>query len=154
MSRVRFVDRNVLLYAASAVCGLACGACVASPTSVDPLAVGDWGGDHVLVSVSSASVAFEFDCAHGMTDTAITIDGRGHFRAPGLLVTEGGPVRQLPEAGAAVVYEGDRQGRRLDFTLTLSDASQPIGEFSAVLGAAPRLFKCFSTAAGQDEAAG
>jgi hypothetical protein len=133
---------------------LACGACTAGPSPVEPLAAGDWGGDHVLVSVSSAGVAFEFDCAHGVTDAPITIGGQGHFRATGLLATEGGPARQPPEAGVAVVYEGDRHGRRLDFTLALSDASQPIGEFSAVLGAAPRLFKCLSTAAGQNEVAG
>jgi len=123
---------------------LAGGACVASPSPVAPLAVGDWGGDHVLVSVSSASVvSFEFDCAHGATDAPITIDGHGHFRAKGLLATEGGPARQPPEAGFPVVYEGDRRGRRLDFTITLSTESQWIGNFTAVLGASPRLFKCF-----------
>ena len=131
-----------LLYAASTLCALTCGACAASPSPVGPLAAGDWGGDHVLVTVSSASADFEFDCAHGRTDAPIMLDSRGHFRAPGLLVTEGGPARQPPEAGSQVLYEGDQRGRRLDFTVTLSRDSQPIGDFSAVLGAAPRLFKC------------
>ncbi len=139
MSSVRFAHSS-LLYAASALLALSCGACAASPSPVGPLEVGDWGGDHVLVSVSSVSAAFEFDCAHGQTDAPIVIDAQGHFRAPGVLVNEGGPVREPPEPGSRVVYEGDRNGRRLDFTL--SRASQPIGTFRAVLGTPPRLFKC------------
>ena len=140
---VRLVDTNFLLSVASTLFVLACGACATSPSLVGPLAAGDWGGDHVLVSVSSVSaVSFEFDCAHGSTDAPIAIDAQGHFRAPGVLVTEGGPVREPPDAGSPVVYEGERHGQRLDFTLTRAGESQPIGDFSAVLGASPRLFKC------------
>jgi hypothetical protein len=125
-----------------AILALACGACAASPSPVGPLEAGDWGGDHVLVSVSSASASFEFDCAHGQTDAPIVIDAQGHFRAPGLLVAEGGPVREPPEPGSPVVYEGERQGRRLAFTVTRAGRPQTIGNFTTVLGAAPRLFKC------------
>lgn len=96
----------------------------------------------MLVSVSGASVEFEFDCAHGRTDAPITVDEHGHFRAPGLLVAEGGPARQPPEAGSPVVYEGERHGRRLDFIVTAAGQPQPIENFTAVLGVAPRLFKC------------
>jgi hypothetical protein len=125
-----------------AVLVLASGSCVTGPTPVGPLDAGTWGGEHVLITVASASATFEFDCAHGSTDAPITLDRHGHFRAAGLLVTEGGPVREPPEAGSAVLFEGDRRGRQLDFSVTRSGESQAIGHFTAVMGAAPRLFKC------------
>lgn len=121
----------------------ALGSCVTNPTSVAPLEAGTWGGEHVLVTVGGPSARFEFDCAHGRTDAPIMLDGHGHFRATGVLVTEGGPTRQPPVGEPAVLFEGDRHGRRLDFSVTRSEGEfQALGHFTAVLGAAPRLLKC------------
>jgi len=99
-------------------------ACAASPNAasrLDRVPNGDWGGQHVRLTVDDTGGRIEFDCAHGRLGAPLTLDGDGRFDVAGSLVSEGGPVPSL-----AVTLEG----------------GQDAGTFSLVRGGRARLVKC------------
>jgi hypothetical protein len=125
-----------------AVCSsLACGA---APTGPSTSLVGGWGGDHVSLTVSAGASHVEFDCAHGDTPSALTLDDRGVFNASGTYVRErGGPivVGQLPDSQPAV-YSGSVSGNTMALTVQLTETREVIGRFTLVRDASGRVVKC------------
>ena len=121
---------------------LALAACE-SETALDRVPEGDWGGEHVALSVAAGGASVEFDCAHGWLDDPLRLDSQQQFRSEGRYVSEGGPLPpgQEPYERPAV-YRGALAGSRLTFTVRLGDPDQALGPFSAELGVPPRLVKC------------
>jgi hypothetical protein len=107
------------------------------------LASGEWGGQHVRMSVGETGALLEFDCAHGMVDEALILDDRGHFEAKGRFVPEhGGPTRKdEAEGGLAALYRGSIEGTSLVLEVALEEGS-PLGPFRLTLGGRARLVKC------------
>lgn len=117
--------------------------CPSGPSRPNQLPLGEWGGDHVQVIVSETRTGFQFDCAHGEVGFRILLEDDGRFRANGVFVFEhGGPVTEGPEDERSAVYEGRLDGRRLTFTVMLTEERQQLGRYLAILGMPPRVFRC------------
>jgi hypothetical protein len=117
-----------------------------TPTSADAgrVATGAWGGDHIRLDVTTGGATVEYDCAHGTIDAPIVTDDGGRFSVMGSHTFEhGGPIRvgDPPDRHPAR-YDGRVAGDTLRMTVTVTDAPQIIGDFTAVFGAASRLVKC------------
>lgn len=113
-----------------------------SPSSL-PLAHGVWGGEGVVMQVSTDGAELEFTCAHGAIEAVLEVDAGGRFDLPGSYVAErGGPA---PDEGAAprrARYRGQVRGDELRLTVTLVEAGDVVGTFTLVRGRSVRLVKC------------
>ena len=104
--------------------------------------VGEWGGEHVRLTVSDGGGNVEFDCAHGTLDAPLTLDTEGRFSVPGTFVREGGPV--VPgreEDKQSVRYSGRTYGSSMDMDLA-RDQGDRLGSFRLKLGERGKLLKC------------
>jgi hypothetical protein len=120
-------------------------ACTSSPGDPGPperVPAGDWGGEHVRLTVEPSGGRIEFDCAHGTLDQPLGLDADGRFDVPGKLVGEGGPVRKDETEGARPArYRGSTDGQRLTLEVTLEGGASA-GTFSLTRGGRARLVKC------------
>jgi hypothetical protein len=107
------------------------------------LASGEWGGEHVRMSVGDAGAVLELDCAHGRVDEALVLDERGRFEAKGRFVREhGGPTRKdEADGGAPARYRGSAEGKSLVLEIALEEGP-PLGPFRLTLGGRARIVKC------------
>lgn len=120
--------------------GCASGGAV-SADKMERVPLGDWGGEHVRLTVGESSGAIEFDCAHGTLDAALEVDDEGRFDVPGSLVREGGPVVPGREDRQDVRYAGKTDGGSLDLQVVRQDG-EALGPFRLRIGEQPKLFKC------------
>ena len=105
---------------------------------------GEWGGEHILLTVSLSGGTVEYDCAHGTIDEPIAPDRDGNFTLSGTHVREhGGPVREdeIPDEQPAP-YWGWTDGDSMRLTVTLTDTGETRGPYELRLGRAPQLFRC------------
>lgn len=118
-------------------------ACTASPTPT-ALPPGEWGGEHVSLTVSARGASLDFDCARGTVDQRPLLDSLGQFTLTGVYIREhGGPIREgEPEDRHRALYFGQLDGSRLTLSIRLTDDGVQIGPYTAMLGQPPRLFKC------------
>jgi hypothetical protein len=120
-------------------------ACAGIVSSSDPKKVpeGDWGGQHVRLSVTAVGAAIEFDCAHVSLDEPLLLDEQGRFQVKGRYTRErGGPVRKGEEDDTRPAsYSGSSDGRTLTLSFT-PEGADPVGPFELERGRPPRLFKC------------
>lgn len=103
---------------------------------------GEWGGDHVALSLTSTGGSVEYDCAHGGLFQPVRPDARGAFEAAGVHVREhGGPIREdeRPDSIPAR-YTGTVRGNRM--TIRVFAAADTLGPYQLERGAVPRLLKC------------
>ena len=118
-------------------------ACTGSyaPAELPP---GQWGGEHVSLTVTPTGASLEFDCAHGTVDEAPQLDPQGQFNLRGVYVREhGGPIRDgEPEDSHPAFYFGQLQGSSVMLSIRLTDGGTQIGPYVAELGEQPRLVKC------------
>jgi hypothetical protein len=107
------------------------------------VASGEWGGEHVRMSVGDTGARLEFDCAHGVVDEALVVDEGGRFEAKGRFVREhGGPTRKDEADGAAPArYRGSAEGKSLVLEIALEEGP-PLGPFRLTLGGRARVVKC------------
>ncbi len=121
----------------------ACGAKGGDPPAVVP--AGSWGGKHVALQVTDSGGTVQFDCAHGQITAPLSLDAQGRFETTGVFVREhGGPIREgEPDDSHPAVYQGQLQGNDLTFSVRLTDDGTEAGPFTASLGAAARLFRCY-----------
>ena len=106
--------------------------------------IGDWGGPHLAMSVTSNGASLEFDCAHGQFDEPLRPDRQGRFAVHGIYVAEhGGPTRkgETPKSRAAA-YTGTIKVDQMTISAKLLDADQEIGTFVVRRDQPARLFKC------------
>ena len=104
---------------------------------------GEWGAEHVTVSVSAEGAAVEFDCAHGKVDGPLPLDRRGRFEVEGRYVPERpGPVRRdAPTEARPARYRGAVRGRVMTLRVTVEDGPE-LGPYRLVLGGRGHVFKC------------
>lgn len=108
------------------------------------LPAGDWGGDHVRLSVTDKDATVELDCAHGAIDVPIALDREGRFDAKGVFVPEhGGPVLrdEVPKREPAR-YQGSLEGESMTLRILVGDSGEEIGSFRLTRGKPGRLMKC------------
>jgi hypothetical protein len=120
-------------------------ACASSPggaSRLERVPSGEWGGEHVRLTVESAGGVIEFDCAHGTLDQPLDLDKGGRFDVRGTLVGEGGPVhKDEPENARTARYRGETDGQRMALEVTL-EGGEAAGTFSLTRGGRARLVKC------------
>ena len=106
------------------------------------LPAGTWGGEHVLLEVSSKGAELEFDCARGEIPSPIKLDSRRRFDVRGTFSPEhGGPVlRDEKTPMAQARYSGHISGDVMSLTVTSGTEKQ--GPFTLVRGQQPKLRKC------------
>lgn len=133
---------NPLCITTLVIAVLSVGACAETP--LGPLDTGQWGGEHIGLVVTSSSASVEYDCAHGRIDVPIEIQDGGRFLATGTHTFEhGGPVREdEPPDTHPAEYRGRVSGSTMNLTVTLTDTTLTIGQFTLVEGRSPMVFKC------------
>lgn len=105
-------------------------------------AVGNWGGEHVILEVSKKGAVLEFDCARGQIDQPLILDKKGHFDVRGTFSPEhGGPVqRDETTPSNPAHYSGEIKGDVM--TLKVVRGEDTVGTFTLKRGAQPVLRKC------------
>ena len=123
-----------------ALCFLQTGMQAAPDTS--SVAIGAWGGEHIIMEVSEKGAEVEFDCARGQVAQHITVDKHGDFDVAGTFTSEhGGPVRRDENAQPATArYSGHVSGDTMSLTVTLG--KENAGVFTLTRGSPPKLRKC------------
>src|SRR5713101_5024366 len=107
-------------------------------------ALGNWGGNHLLMTITEIGGRLEYDCAHGSIDQPFVVDAAGYFDLLGTHVREhGGPVsdKEQPDAHPAR-YTGWTDGKTMTLTVWLTDSTQAIGTFTLRLGDLPKIVHC------------
>ena len=135
-----FVSTRALI----ALSVVACLSCSDVTTGPSRLLAGDWGGDHIALSVADSTTHLELDCAHGDIPAVPTLDRQGQFQVAGTHTREhGGPIRQgeIPDSHPAI-YSGLVASKTMTLTIRLSDANESIGPFTLVSGSLGHVFKC------------
>lgn len=121
---------------------VACAASPAGPSRLDRVPAGEWGGEHVRLTVDEAGAKVEFDCAHGRLEGPLTLDGSGRFDVKGNLVGEGGPVlKDEAENARPARYRGETDGERMRLEVTL-EGGESAGTFTLARNGRARLVKC------------
>ena len=106
------------------------------------IAKGVWGGNHINIEVGEKSATIEYDCAKGMIEGPLVVDGNGHFNWRGTHTMErGGPVRQddNPKQHPAT-FTGSIKGNTMTLTLKLDGFDDET--FTLEKGKPGELFKC------------
>jgi hypothetical protein len=107
-------------------------------------AQGNWGGEHISLSLTGRGGSFELDCAHGTVDEALAPDGEGKFDVRGSFVRErGGPeiVGERPDSHPARLT-GRIDGTRMTLRIVLTGSGEAVGDFSLERGKDPQITKC------------
>src|ERR1044072_1457608 len=88
------------------------------------IAQGVWGGEHISMKVGAKSATIEYDCATGVIDGPLILDGNGQFNLRGTHKMErGGPVRLNDEPKPIpATYTGSISGNTMTLTLKLGNA--------------------------------
>jgi len=139
---------NAFSLVAVSLLALLSAVCSDSPRVTDPnegkVRLGNWGGDHVSLTVTNEGGTLEYDCGSGTIDQPFVVDGAGRFDLRGTHVRERpGPIRvgEEPDRHPAR-YTGRIDGNRMTLTVTMTDLDQGVGTFTLTLGASPRIVKC------------
>jgi hypothetical protein len=106
---------------------------------------GNWGGQHIQMSVANGSAHIEYDCANGIISGPLKVDSQGRFELRSTHnVQRGGPMRteQSESAGQPAKYTGYTDGKKMKLTVTLVNSKLEIGTFELTRGSAGRVFKC------------
>jgi hypothetical protein len=105
---------------------------------------GNWGGQHIQMSVNKHSAHIEYDCANGTITGPLKIDSRGRFDLRGRHnVEHGGPARiDEKPGGEPAKYTGWTDGKKMKLTVTLVNSKTEIGTFELTRGNMGRVFKC------------
>ena len=112
-------------------------------TLTGPELHGEWGGEHVRVTVTEIGAMLSFDCASGTMDARPDPGESGRFDVPGTW-TRGQPVFMVGQEPAPqpARYIGRIMGRTIQFTITILETEETIGVYEATLGREPELYFC------------
>ena len=108
-----------------------------------PAADGEWGGEHIALTLGPVGGTVEYDCAHGSLSVALQPNGAGAFDVPGMHVRErGGPVREGEAVDSVPArYVGTLAGDKMSLRVVVAGADT-LGPFELRRGEAARVFKC------------
>jgi hypothetical protein len=110
-----------------------------------PLAPGEWGGEHIQLTVTAEGATAELDCAHATIPAPVLLDKKGRFAAKGTWVREhGGPIHVGETANASPArFTGTvTKGRTMKLEVTREEDGQDLGSFELGLGQRARIHKC------------
>jgi len=111
-------------------------------TEMQRIPRGVWGGQHINIEVGEKSATIEYDCASGVIDGPLVVDGNGQFKLRGSHKRErGGPIRaDDPGKTEPATYSGSINGNTMTLMLKLGDSDEET--FTLEKGKPGDLFKC------------
>jgi hypothetical protein len=111
---------------------------------VRPRLEGRWGGDHIVVDLTTSGGTVEYDCARGTIDGVIRPDNDGRFTAIGThVVGTPGPERVgAPKRDEPAQYSGSVRDSTMVLTVVLLNSGQSLGSFVLARGQVGVLRKC------------
>ncbi|HET9787615.1 MAG TPA: hypothetical protein VFP47_10800 [Pyrinomonadaceae bacterium] len=103
---------------------------------------GVWGGQHINIEVGEKSARIEYDCANGVIEGPLFVDGNGNFKLRGShKVERGGPIRAGDDTkGHPATYTGSIKGNTMTLTLKVGDGEAET--FTLEKGKEGELVKC------------
>ena len=103
---------------------------------------GEWGGEHISLTITDAGSSLEFDCAVGAIPGPFTVDAQGRFDLSGTFTPgTGGPEPITPRPAQNATYAGRASGRSMTLTLT-PEGDLPGSTYELRQGEPPQLFLC------------
>jgi hypothetical protein len=117
-------------------------ACDEPLTSAD--LIGEWGGEHIALTVTAAGATLEYDCASGAIDEPLKPDASGRFEARGTFTPgKGGPIVEGEEpVRYPALHQGTTDGDAMTLRVARLDTGESVGTFFLALGAPARVFRC------------
>ena len=115
---------------------------VARTQKMQRIPAGNWGGQHINIKVGAKSATIEYDCASGVIQGPLVVDGDGNFNLRGThRMQRGGPLRadETPQDHPAT-YTGSIKGNTMTLNLKLSDSD--VETFTLEKGKEGDLFRC------------
>jgi hypothetical protein len=113
------------------------------PSALDPLKSGEWGGQHIAMTVATSGTQIEFDCGKASIDGAIDVDRAGAFTATGTFFQERpGPTTPDGPPRRPMRVSGTVKGDAMQVTIVLTDRDEDVGTFTLSFGSSARLVKC------------
>ena len=115
---------------------------IAEAGKMQNIPTGNWGGQHINMKVTAKSATIEYDCATGMIQGPLVIDGDGNFNLRGThRMQRGGPTRadETPNDHPAT-YTGSIKGNTMTLNLKVSDSDEVT--FTLEKGKEGELFRC------------
>ena len=114
-----------------------------------PQAVGQWGGDHVRLTLDAAGGRIEYDCGAGTIDAAVQLDAENRFSAKGKHeeFSSGKAAGSGPTDADAVPalrsanYSGKIEGDQLSLTVRIDGDKVP-RSFKLARGKSVKLIRC------------
>lgn len=107
------------------------------------LKTGQWGGQHISMTVAASETDIEFDCGKATVTGAIEIDRDGAFSTTGSFLPERpGPTTPNGPPPRPMRLSGTVKGDDMQVTVVLTDQNENVGTFALSFGSAPRLTKC------------
>ena len=114
----------------------------AKTLNMQRIPTGVWGGQHINIEVGEKSATVEYDCASGVINGPLVVDGDGSFKLQGTHKMErGGPIRAGDDSkGQPATYTGSIKGKTMTLTLKVGDGEPET--FTLEQGKEGRLVKC------------
>jgi len=127
-----------------AACVLSGCAMAASPVApASAVKAGQWAGQHIVMTVGSASAEIEFDCGRATVGGSIDTDRDGAFVATGTFLQERpGPTTPDGPARRPMRLSGTVKGDDMRVSIVLTDSDEDLGSFALTFGGTARLVKC------------
>ena len=114
-----------------------------TPPPGHPLGEGQWGGDHISMTVTAGGARLEFDCAHGEIEEPILLDADGRFDSRGVYVREApGPTRLDGPKGKSARYQGRVEKNSMTVSVVVAGSDEPVGPFTLQRDRLARVMKC------------
>jgi hypothetical protein len=113
------------------------------PALLDSVKSGQWGGQHLAMTVAAAGTDIEFDCGKATVAGAIETDRDGSFTATGTFLQERpGPTTPDGPPQRPMRLSGTVKGDDMQVRIVLTDRDEDVGTFTLSFGGAVRLIKC------------
>lgn len=117
--------------------------CATPSRDITPALQGNWGGEHIGLTIGTTDTDVQFDCAEGTIFAPYLVNMDGTFNWGGTYQRgTGGPVRvgqQPPEVPAQ--YVGETRGGEMTLSVRLDDG-QVIGPFQLERFQDAQLLRC------------
>jgi len=137
------VSRFLAAVAAFGVITAGCGMSADSPDPADALKAGQWGGQHIAMTVAASATEIEFDCGKAAVEGPIDVARDGAFSATGTFLPERpGPTTPDAPPRRPMRLSGTVKGDDMQARVVLTDRDEEVGAFSLAFGASARLLKC------------
>jgi hypothetical protein len=115
---------------------------IAEARKMQSIPTGNWGGQHINMKVGAKSATIEYDCATGVIQGPLVVDGDGNFKLRGThRMQRGGPTRadETPNDHPAT-YTGSIKGNTMTLNLKIGDSDEET--FTLEKGKEGELFRC------------